>query len=346
MLWVSLFWSAVPVVFYIVGGLAVLDGRATIGTVVAFVGYSALLFGPVVGVVDGYLEVRRSLVPLNRIFEYLDAAEVRAETQSTSLAEPGITGDIRFEDVSYVYKDGTKAVDAVSFEVRAGQTVAVVGRSGSGKTTLAYLISRIYEPTSGTVMLDRMDTRRLSLQTLTESISMVTQEAALFNCSIEENLRYAKPDATDLELRRACRAVHLEELIAKLPDGLATRIGDRGFRFSGGERQRLAIARILLRDPRVLIFDEATSALDRQSEYHLQQALSNALQGRTKFVIAHRLATIANADLVLVLEHGAIVSRGKLGDLVKRRDPALLRLFSDELSGGSQSVEAVFGVSS
>jgi ATP-binding cassette subfamily B protein len=193
-----------------------------------------------------------------------------------------------------------------------------VGPSGAGKTSIAYLATRLYDPSAGRVTFDGVDFRDLALQDLTSWIAMVTQEVTLFNASLEENLRYAKQDATREELERACQRAQIHEVIAALPDGLATKVGERGYKLSGGEKQRLAIARVLLRDPRLLILDEATSALDSTSEALVQAALDPLLQGRTSLVIAHRLSTVLRADIILVLERGRIVERGRHAELVEK----------------------------
>jgi ATP-binding cassette subfamily B protein len=210
------------------------------------------------------------------------------------------------------------ALREVSFEIRSGQLAALVGPSGSGKTTTTYLLPRLYDPTSGRITIDGYDLRDLSLDTLAAEIGMVTQETYLFNDTIRANLLYAKSDATDAELEAACRAANIHEFIADLPDGYDTVVGNRGYRLSGGEKQRVAIARVILKDPRILVLDEATSSLDSQSEALIQQALVRIMEGRTSLVIAHRLSTILAADEILVMEHGRLIEQGTHAELLAR----------------------------
>jgi ATP-binding cassette subfamily B protein len=221
------------------------------------------------------------------------------------------------------------ALDRVSFTVEPGQMAALVGPSGSGKTTITYLLPRLYDPTGGRITLDGHDLRDLSLDTLAQHIGMVTQETYLFHDTIAANLRYARPDATDDQLVEACRAANIHELITQLPDGYATMVGERGYRLSGGEKQRLAIARVILKDPRILVLDEATSSLDSQSERAIQEALEKVMVGRTTIVIAHRLSTILQADTILVLEHGHLVERGTHQELLQT-DSLYARLYATQ----------------
>src|SRR5262249_23537726 len=209
-------------------------------------------------------------------------------------------------------------VEDITFTVEPGRMVALVGPSGAGKTTLTYLATRLYDPTRGRVAFDGVDLRELSLADLARWAAKVTQETTLFHATLEENLRYAKPDATSEEIEQACRLAQIQDVIAALPQGLATMVGERGYKLSGGEKQRLALARVVLRDPRLLILDEATSSLDSRSEALIQQALVPLLAGRTSLVIAHRLSTILRADQILVLEKGRIVERGTHSELLQR----------------------------
>ena len=206
----------------------------------------------------------------------------------------------------------------VSFEVKPGQLAALVGPSGAGKTTVTYLLPRLYDPTGGAIRIDGRDIRDLTLDTLANQIGMVTQETYLFNDTIRANMLYARPDATDDEIEAACRAANIHDFIAELPDGYDTVVGNRGYRLSGGEKQRLAIARVILKDPRILVLDEATSSLDSRSEALIQQALESIMVGRTNLVIAHRLSTILSADTILVLEHGRLVEQGTHAELLAR----------------------------
>jgi ATP-binding cassette subfamily B protein len=228
-----------------------------------------------------------------------------------------VDGQVVFDDVSFRYdRDGEWTLRDVSFVVPAGTKTAIVGETGSGKTTLAYLVARLYEPERGAVLIDGVDVRDVTLASLASSVGLVSQETYLLHASIRENLLLAKPDATDQEIQAATSAARIHELIAGLPDGYDTLVGERGYRFSGGERQRLAIARMLLRNPPILLLDEATSALDTRTERAVQEALDELSAGRTTIVIAHRLATIERADQIVVLHDGHIVERGRHADLV------------------------------
>src|SRR5262249_13354847 len=225
-------------------------------------------------------------------------------------------GALRFESVWMGYVDGTWTLEDISFEAEPGRMVALVGPSGSGKTSVTYLASRLYDPGRGRVTFDGVNLRELSLDDLARWTAKVTQETTLFNTTVAENLRYAKPEATQEELEQACRLAQIHDVVAALPQGYETPVGERGYKLSGGEKQRLAIARVLLRDPRLLILDEATSSPDPQSEALIQSALEPLLQGRTSLVIAHRLSTILRADLILVLDKGRIVERGTHSQLL------------------------------
>jgi ATP-binding cassette, subfamily B, bacterial len=222
-----------------------------------------------------------------------------------------------FEDVSFRYdEDGPLTLADVSAAVPAGSTTAIVGETGSGKTTMAYLVARLYEPTGGRVTIDGVDVAKASLASLARTVGLVSQETYLFHASIRDNLRFARPDASDEQIESAARAAQIHDLIASLPDGYETMVGERGYRFSGGEKQRIAIARTILRNPPVLVLDEATSALDNETESALQEALDELARGRTTIAIAHRLSTIRDAQQILVLDHGRIVERGTHSELM------------------------------
>jgi ATP-binding cassette subfamily B protein len=258
-----------------------------------------------------------ALALFERIFAYLDLVpEVRDRPGARRLRQ--VQGAVRFEDVSFEYVAGRLALQELSFEARPGQLVALVGPSGAGKTTVTYLVPRLYDPTRGRVTLDGYDLRDVELASLRRQIGMVTQETYLFNATVRENLLYARADASQRELEAACRAAYLDEFIANLPDRYDTLVGERGYRLSGGEKQRLAIARVLLANPRVLVLDEATSSLDSRSEAYIQAALAPLLAGRTSLVIAHRLSTILAADQILVLDRGRLVERGAHAELLAR----------------------------
>jgi ATP-binding cassette subfamily B protein len=229
-----------------------------------------------------------------------------------------VQGHVRFEQVDFSYADSeVPALDGVDLDVPAGTTLAVVGETGSGKTTLGSLVARLHDPTSGAVTIDGVDVRRVRLADLARIVGIVSQETYLLHTTVRENLRYAKPDATDAEIEAAARAARIHDLVASLPDGYDTLVGSRGHRFSGGEKQRIAIARTLLRNPRVLVLDEATSALDTETERAVQDAFDSLAEGRTTITIAHRLSTVRHADQIAVLDHGRVVERGTHDELVE-----------------------------
>jgi ATP-binding cassette subfamily B protein len=316
-MWIMLFLTVGPALIYLIGGHEVIAGRMTVGTLVAFVALFGQIFGPASALAGMHVEIMGAVALFRRVFEFLDLPPSVADP-ARPVPLPASGGRLRFEKVSLSYESGSMALKDISFEAAPGQMVALVGPSGAGKTSTAYLASRIYDPIEGSVSLDGIDLRQISLSDLSDAIGAVTQEATLFNASIAENLRYAKADASDEELIRVCKLAQVHETIAALPQGYSTLVGERGYAFSGGERQRLSIARALLRNSRVLILDEATSSLDSQSEALIQSALNTALSGRTSLVIAHRLSTILRADLILVLDRGVIVQRGTHADLMKQ----------------------------
>jgi ATP-binding cassette subfamily B protein len=314
-MFIMLFVTVGPALIFLVGGHQAIAGRLTVGTVVAFVFYLGRLYGPATALVSVHVELMSAASLFRRIFDYLDLKTDVAEPEHPAkLSEP--RGDIRFDGVSMGYKHDALTVQDVTFEARPGQMVALVGPSGSGKTTLTYLACRLYDPSQGRVTFDGVDLRELSLGDLSRWISKVTQETTLFNATIEENLRYGRPEATRGDIEAACRLAQIHDVIAALPQGYETVVGERGYKMSGGEKQRLALARVVLRDPKVLILDEATSSLDSRSEALIQQALEPLLAGRTSLVIAHRLSTILRADLILVLDKGRIVERGTHSELL------------------------------
>ncbi|MGI8916511.1 MAG: ABC transporter ATP-binding protein [Chloroflexota bacterium] len=299
-----------PALIYWYGGRLVISSSLTIGTVVAFVAYLGNLYRPVTNLANVYVDLRGALGVFDRIFEYLDMTpDVCDEAGATPL--PPVQGRVTFRDVTFSYAGADRpAVDHISFDIQPGQLVALVGPSGAGKTTLTTLVPRFYDPDSGAVEIDGKDVRQVTLDSLGAQLAMVTQETFLFHTTIMENLRYAKPGATEAEVIAAARAANIHDFIASLPAGYETVVGERGYRLSGGEKQRLAIARALLKDPSILILDEATSALDSTSEALIQAALVPLMQGRTSIVIAHRLSTILSADVILVIDHGRLVEQG------------------------------------
>ncbi len=312
----NIIFAAIPAAIYLAAGLPFNAGAMSIGTLVAFTGLQAGLFRPLMSLLDVGVTLTASLALFQRIFEYLDLPiEVREPANPVRLGE--VRGHLRFEDVTFVYGDSEAAALAgVSLDVPAGSSLALVGETGSGKSTIASLIARLHDPTSGRVTIDGVDIREISLTRLAEIVGVVSQETYLLHTTIRENLRYAKPDATDEEIVAAARAAQIHDLIAALPDGYDTMVGSRGHRFSGGEKQRIAIARTLLRNPRILVLDEATSALDNETERAVQRAFDALSVGRTTVTIAHRLSTVRNADQIAVIDHGRILESGTHDSLV------------------------------
>jgi ATP-binding cassette, subfamily B, bacterial len=329
-MFVMTFMSLTLACTYYVGGHEAIAGRMTVGTLMAFVFYLGRLYMPAHGIMSAYYELMRALALFKRIFQYLDLQnEIVESATPVRLERP--RGEIHFNHVSMEYERGQSALEDITFTARPGQMVALVGASGAGKTTLAYLVSRLHDPCRGEVTFDGVDLRALSLSDLSLWTAKVTQQPILFHTSVEENLRYGKTDASAEELERACRQACIHDVIAALPNGYQTVVGERGYKLSGGEKQRLALARVMLRDPRVLILDEATSSLDSISEELIQRALETLLAGRTSLVIAHRLSTIRRADLILVLDRGRIVERGTHGELLARRG-RYFTLFTEQLA--------------
>ncbi|PFG40767.1 ATP-binding cassette subfamily B protein [Georgenia soli] len=308
----SVIFAAIPALIYLAAGLPATSGGMTIGTLVAFTALQAGLFRPLMGVLDVGVQVTSSLALFSRIFEYLDLpVDIADPAQPVELDPAEVRGTVRFEGVSLTYPGaGRPALDQVDLTVPAGTRLALVGATGAGKTTLASLVGRLRDPSAGRVSIDGVDVRDLRLSTLAEIVGLVPQETYLLHASVRENLRYARPDATDAEIEEAARAAQVHDLVTSLPDGYDTLVGARGHRFSGGEKQRLAVARTLLRDPRVLVLDEATSALDTRTERQVQAALDVVSRGRTTITVAHRLSTVRDADLIAVLDGGRVVELG------------------------------------
>ena len=310
--------AAIPALLYLMAGFPAVSGDLTIGTLIAFASLQTSIFRPIMGLLNIGAQWVASMALLSRIFGYLDLPiEVVEPAHPVRLDPSQVRGEIRFEGVSYRFPDGSvDALTDLSLTVASGESIAVVGETGSGKSTLAALVVRLADPTRGRVTIDGVDLRRIAAADRTRIIGMVTQETYLAHTTIAANLRQAAPGASDAELWSALAAAQVDEVIASLPDGLETVVGARGHRFSGGERQRLAIARTLLVNPPILVLDEATSALDTDTERDLQEALEHLMAGRTTVTIAHRLSTVRNSDQIVVLDGGRIVERGRHEELL------------------------------
>jgi ATP-binding cassette, subfamily B, bacterial len=311
---IQMTFSIMPAVVYWFAGQPFTGVDITIGTLVAFTTLQTRLFWPIGSLLNVQIDVQTSLALFDRIFEYLDLP-VDIEERPDARLLPRVQGEVVFENVWFRYSDDWILED-VSFEVPAGSKTAVVGETGSGKTTLGYLVARLYDVDRGSVSIDGIDVRGLSFGSLATAIGVVSQETYLFHASVRENLRFACPEATDEEIEAAARAAQIHEVIATLPEGYDTLVGERGYRFSGGEKQRIAIARTILRNPPILVLDEATSSLDTETERAVQEALDRLAEGRTTVAIAHRLSTIRDADQIVVLDRGRVVERGTHEELL------------------------------
>ena len=346
---------------YWLGGRMVIRGTLELGTIVAFSLYLSRLFGPITGLSNIPVEIKTALVSFNRVFEVLDfPSSIRERLGAVDLVDP--KGEVEFDDVRFRYPAGPAVsippleegrvdtataededawvLKGVSFRIEPGQMVALVGPSGAGKSTISSLVPRLYDATEGAVRLDGVDVKDLTLQSLADAVGTVPQDVHLFHDTIRANLSYARPEATDEEIIAATKAAQIHDLIQSLPDGLDTMVGERGYRLSGGEKQRLAIARLLLKDPAVVILDEATAHLDSESELLIQRALARVLQGRSSLVIAHRLSTITSADQILVIDEGRIVERGTHLELL-RGGGLYEDLYRTQFEGAQARMEAV-----
>jgi ATP-binding cassette subfamily B protein len=348
---IGTFFSISPALVYLVAGYLLfgnhdhpmsvpLIGTISVGTLVGFTTLQSRLFFPIGQMLQVQIEVVGAFALFDRVFEYLDLPhDLKDKPDALALRPAEVRGEVEFRDVSFSYagKGGARALSRVSFVAKEGQLVALVGPSGAGKTTTTYMIPRLYDVNSGAVLIDDHDVRDLQLESLGELVGVVTQETYLFHSSIRENLHFARPQGTDEELWEAIEAAAIGDRVRELPAGLDTVVGERGYRMSGGEKQRLAIARVFLKDPRILILDEATSALDTRSERLIQAAFAKLMQGRTTVAIAHRLSTILRADQILVMDHGRIVEHGSHAELVNRGG-LYSRLFLEQFASDTESL--------
>ncbi|MBI5171989.1 MAG: ABC transporter ATP-binding protein, partial [Candidatus Melainabacteria bacterium] len=305
-----------PALIWFLGGKLVIDGALGLGTVTAFVALLSRLYTPVTSLSGVQVQIASALAVFERIFEYLDLPE---EEQCGEDLPQSVKGELEFDQVSFSYNSERRTLEDISFRIEPSKVLAVVGHSGAGKTSLANLIPRFHEIAAGEIKLDGKNIKTYKLSSLRAHIGMVTQETYLFHDTIEANLRYAKPQASREEIEEAARLAHIHDLVMSLPEGYQTTVGERGYKLSGGERQRLSIARVILKNPAILILDEATSALDSVSEEAIQKALKELTRGRTSLVIAHRLSTVEDADKIIVLDHGKIVESGTHRELMLAR---------------------------
>ncbi|HEX7796171.1 MAG TPA: ABC transporter ATP-binding protein [Vicinamibacterales bacterium] len=314
----KLFESIGPALAFAIGGALVIRGHLQLGTVVAFVTVLKRLYGPASDLATAHVDLKTSYAYFDRIFAVMDRTPAIRNVEG-ALIPPRIVGDVEFRGVSLAYDDSGDVLSRINLNVPAGATIGLVGPSGAGKTSLVSLVMRLYDPTSGSVLVDGIDVRDLQIESLRERIAVVTQDTFLLNATVLENLRYAKPSASKTDIEDAARRAQIHEVIAALPQGYDTLVGDRGYRFSAGERQRLAIARAILKNPKILILDEATSSLDVGSEQKVQAALNSLMRGRTSFVIAHRLATVRDADCIVVMKQGRLAEIGSHDQLLAAR---------------------------
>jgi ATP-binding cassette subfamily B protein len=313
----GLFEAVGPAIVFAIGGYLVVHGHIALGTVVAFVTVLKRLYGPARQLAGVHVDLMTSYAYFERVFAVLDRIPAIRDAEG-AVPLPAARGDIELRNVSFSYDGPDETLSGIDLRVRAGATVAIVGPSGAGKSTIAALVMRLYDPSHGSISIDGADVRRVTCRSLHDSLAVVTQETFLFHTTVLENLRYGNAGATLAQVEEAARRAQIHDVIAALPDGYHTVVGERGYRFSAGERQRLAIARAILKNPRILILDEATSSLDSESERRVQEALAPLCDGRTTLVIAHRLATVRDADLIVVVDRGRIVERGSHEELISQ----------------------------
>ena len=314
---ITTFISIGPMLIYFYGGYLFIKGEISIGSIIAFVALLGRLYLPVSQLSNIHIDVTRSLALFQRIFEYFDQKQEIEDKRDATCLEL-IEGKVDFEKVYFSYNNMVQVLEDISFSVNPGTMVALVGSSGAGKTTITNLIPRLYEVIQGSIKIDGRDIRDVTLESLRRQIGIVMQEPYLFNDTIEENLRYGKRNATEEEIIKACKAAYIHDFIMTLPDNYKTVVGNRGIKLSGGEKQRVSIARVILKNPRIIILDEATSSLDSVSEMYIQKAMVPLLRNRTSFVIAHRLSTVLASDQIFVIENGTVVEIGKHDELIKQ----------------------------
>jgi ATP-binding cassette, subfamily B, bacterial len=336
---IQTFWAAAPAIVLLVGGHQAISGKFSVGRIMAFTAYQARLFMPINQLLTVHIDVQSALALFERIFEYLDLTpDVVEKPGAVALQAP--QGTVGFTDVAFSYRTDLPVLHDVSFDVPAGTMTALVGPSGAGKSTIVALVSRLYDPDAGSVSLDGHGLQDLTIASVSDAVGVVSQDTFLFHATLRENLLYAKPGATEEEMIAAAHAAQIHTFIADLPEGYDTLVGERGYRLSGGEKQRVSIARAILKDPKVLVLDEATSALDTRSERLIQQAVAQLLRGRTAIVIAHRLSTILAADQILVVDGGRIGERGRHEELLVRGG-LYARLYREQFSGLPPLAEVV-----